>query len=107
MRYNLSWIMRKAWHIFRKGCESFAEALRLAWRAAKAQPENRQRIEAAKAAAEIVEECHSWSGWKSLGREVRHGERCVFQVLVIDPERKTCSRVKSFFTLSQTEPIPA
>ena len=35
-KYNLSSIMGAAWKIFRKGVQSFAEALRLAWANAKA-----------------------------------------------------------------------
>lgn len=37
MKYNLSNIMRSAWVIFRKGVQSFAMALRMAWSNAKAR----------------------------------------------------------------------
>lgn len=65
MKYNLSNIMRSAWTIFRKGVQSFAEALRLAWSNAKAH-------NAAKAEAGVNEETHTWAGWKNLGYEVIH-----------------------------------
>lgn len=100
-------LFRDAWRLFRKLGISFSEALRMAWAKAKATAENKRRAEAAQQNAGVFEECHSWAGWKSLGREVRHGERCVFQVPVIDPERKTGSRVKSYFALSQTDALVA
>ncbi len=50
MRYNLSKIMLKAWSIYRKeGDLPFGECLHRAWLSAKAEGENAQRIEAAKA----------------------------------------------------------
>ena len=36
MRYDLRSIMRSAWRMFRKGIQTFAAALRLAWANAKA-----------------------------------------------------------------------
>lgn len=56
-KYSLSSIMRAAWKFFRKGVSSFSLALRIAWTNAKTQ-------NAAKAAAEITEETHTWYGWK-------------------------------------------
>ena len=47
-KYNLSSIKAAAWKIFRKGAESFAMALSMAWANAKAR-------NAAKAAAGISE----------------------------------------------------
>ena len=47
MKYNLSQIMRAAWRFFRKGVQTFTQALRLAWANAKAHS-------AAKAAAGIT-----------------------------------------------------
>ena len=71
MKYNLSSIMRAAWRIFRKGAESFATALRMAWANAKAH-------RAAKSAAGITEEINTWSGWQKLGYEVAHGSKALF-----------------------------
>ncbi len=57
MKYNLSKIMLKAWSIYRKDSSlSFGECLHRAWLSAKAEGENAQRIEAAKARAGISEE---------------------------------------------------
>lgn len=108
MKYNLSQIMHKAWAIFRKGKITFAEALHRAWQAAKAEPVNEQRVSEAKTAAGISEEVHSWAGWKSLGFEVLHGSKALFQTVVIDAAKgdgKT--RIKSYFGASQVQPIPA
>ncbi len=54
-QYNLSSIMSAAWRIFRKGVQSFAVALRIAWANAKAH-------NTAKEEAGISEETHTWSG---------------------------------------------
>jgi hypothetical protein len=108
MKYNLSQIMHKAWQIFRKGKTTFGEALHRAWQAAKAEPINAELVELAKAAAGISEEVHSWAGWKSLGFEVLHGSKALFQTVVIDAAKgdgKT--RIKSYFGVSQVQPIPA
>ena len=83
MKYNLSKIMTTAWQLFRKYSINFAEALHRAWMAAKAAPINTARIEAAKQAAGIDEECNTWAGWKSIGREVIHGSKALFQVVLI------------------------
>ena len=50
-KYDLSAIMTKAWELFRKTAESFAECLHRAWLSAKAREINEKRIEAAKQAA--------------------------------------------------------
>lgn len=111
MRYNLKAIMSKAWSLFRQAAKktaiSFAEALRRAWKWAKAQEGNNARIDAAITAAGIEEEVHSWAGWQALGRMVIHGEKAILQVVVDTPEKgegKTYR--KSFFTYSQTQPAP-
>ena len=106
MKYNLSKLMKKAWALYRgkKANMTFGEALRRAWKWAKAQNGNAARIEA----AGIDEEMHSWKGWQAMGRMVIHGEKAVLQVVVDTPERgdgKTYR--KSFFTYSQTQPAPA
>ena len=108
MKFDLSQIMTRAWQIFRKSKTTFAEALHRAWQAAKATPENEQRVTEAKEAAGITEEVHSWAGWRRLGFEVVHGSKCLFQAVVIDAAKgdgKT--RVKSFFGASQVQRITA
>lgn len=99
-KYNLSSIMAAAWKIFRKGAESFAKALSMAWANAKAR-------NAAKAAAGISEEAHTWSGWKRLGYEVVHGSKAIFQAVIIDLSTKSGTRKTSYFGLSQVQPIEA
>ena len=74
-KYSLSSIMRAAWKFFRKGVSSFSLALRMAWANAKTQ-------NAAKAAAEITEETHTWYGWKELGYEVVHESKALYQASV-------------------------
>lgn len=99
-KYNLSSIMAAAWKIFRKGAESFAKALSMAWANAKAR-------NAAKAAAGISEEAHTWSGWQRLGYEVVHGSKAIFQAVIIDLSTKSGTRKTSYFGLSQVQPIEA
>ena len=112
MKYNLKAIMMKAWSLYRAAAKknpiSFGEALRRAWKWAKAQNGNAARIEAAANAAGIDEEMPSWAGWQAVGRMVIHGEKAALQVVVDTPEKgdgKTYR--KSFFTYSQTQPAPA
>ena len=111
MKYNMKAIMSKAWHIFKKAMKkasiTFSEALKRAWRWAKVQEMNHNRIEAAATEAGIIEEIHSWAGWQALGRMVIHGEKAILQVVVDTPENgdgKTYR--KSFFTYSQTQIAP-
>lgn len=99
-KYDLHSIMAAAWKIFRKGVESFAQALRMAWANAKAR-------NAAKAAAGISEETHSWSGWKRLGYEVAHGSKALFMATTNDPATKSGFRVVAYFGKSQVQPIEA
>lgn len=99
-KYNLSSIMSAAWKIFRKGVESFAKALRMAWANAKAR-------NAAAEAAGISEEVHSWSGWKHLGYEVAHGSKALFKATTADPATKSGSRIVAYFGASQVQPIEA
>ena len=96
-KYNLSSIMRAAWKFFRKGVSSFSLALRMAWANAKTQ-------NAAKAAAEITEETHTWYGWKELGYEVRHESKAMYKATTQDPATKSGTRVLSFFGASQVQP---
>ena len=99
-KYDLSSIMRAAWSIFRKGFASFRAALRMAWANAKTH-------NAAKAAAGINEETHTWYGWKELGYEVRHESKCLYQAVIADPATKSGTRRTSYFGLSQVQPITA
>ena len=100
MKYNLSQIMRVAWRFFRKGVQTFAEALRLAWANAKAHS-------AAKTSAGITEQTHTWSGWQKLGYEVVHGSKAMYKVVLADPATKSGTRVVSYFGSTQVQPIEA
>lgn len=107
-KYNLSKIMHKAWKLYRKGVSSFAEALHRAWNSAKAAPVNAQRIEEAKQTAGIEEECRTWADWKKQGREVLHGAKAAFQVLLIYASKGDGQTYKaSFFPASVTQPLNA
>ncbi len=104
--YNLSRIMLRAWHNYRKNRAdgmSFGEALHRAWLSAKAEPINTARIETAKAAAGIVEETHTWSEWREIGREVAHGSKALFGCELIYGSKGDGAIYKArFFGLSQT-----
>ena len=99
-KYNLSQIMNAAWRIFRKGAQSFAVALRMAWANAKAH-------NTAKAEARITEETHTWAGWRNLGFEVIHGSAALYKATLRDPATKKGTRVTSYFGVSQVQPISA
>ena len=99
-KYNLSRIMSTAWKFIRKGVQSFAEALRLAWANAKA---HRQ----AKATAGITEDTHTWAGWRNLGYEVIHGSDALYKVIQFDPTTKSGKRIACYFGMSQVQPIIA
>ena len=87
---------------------SFAEALHRAWNSAKAAPVNAQRIEEAKPTAVIEEECRTWADWKKQGREVLHGAKAAFQVLLIYACKGDGQTYKaSFFPASVTQPLNA
>lgn len=106
MKYNMSEIMSKAWSVFRKYAVSFAEALHRAWISAKARPINDQRIADAKAASGITEECNTWTGWRAKGYEVRHGEKSLFQaILIYGSKGDGASYTASFFSASQVDAI--
>ena len=108
MKYNLSEIMHKAWKLYRKGVGSFAEALHRAWNSAKAEPINAQRIEEAQQTAGIEEECRTWADWKKQRREVLHGAKAAFQVLLIYASKGDGQTYKaSFFPASVTQPLSA
>ena len=108
MRYDLRAIMLRAWRLYREGKGSFAECLHRAWISEKAQPVNAQRIEAAKAAAGITEQCNTWAGWKKAGFEVIHGSKALFKaVLVHGSKGDNATFTASFCRASQVQPIPA
>ena len=99
MTYNLHEIMCKAWKLFRKGIGTFAECLHRAWNSAKAE---------AQQTAGIEEECWTWADWKKQGREVLHGARAAFQVLLIYASKGDGQTYKaSFFPASATQPLNA
>ena len=100
MKYNRKRIMAAAWKIFRKGVQSFAVALRMAWANAKTH-------NAAKEAAGINEETHTWSGWKNLGYEVIHESKALYKALLADPATKSGTRITCHFGASQVQPIGA
>ena len=97
-QYDLSSIMSAAWRIFRKGVHSFAVALRMAWANAKTH-------NAAKEAAGISEETHTWAGWRDLGYEVIHESKALYRALLSDPATKSGTRVTCYFGASQVQPI--
>ena len=99
-KYNLSQIMRAAWRFFRKGAQSFAVALRMAWANAKATG-------AAKENAGITEETRTWAGWKALGYEVIHESKALYKVTVNDPATRKGTRIICYFGASQVQPIKA
>ena len=100
MKYNLSYIMRSAWSIFRKGVKSFSEALRMAWSNAKSH-------NTAKEAAGINEETHTWSGWRNIGYEVIHESKALYKAIISDPATKSGTRTMCYFGASQVQPIGA
>ena len=108
MKYNLSRIMTAAWRIFRKFAITFSEALHRAWLSAKAEPINAQRIEDARTAAGITEECATWKGWKDAGFEVIHEMKALFKVVLIYASKGDGQTyTASFFSRSQVQPVTA
>ncbi len=104
MKYDLQKIMYKAWEIYRKGCQTFAEALHRAWNVAKAASINDARVQAAKAAAGVTEDARTWHDWKVNGYEVIHGSKAVFQAVLIWASKGDGKTYKaSFFTRSQVK----
>ena len=69
---------------------------------------NAELVEQAKQAAGISETVNTWSGWRETGYEVKHGEKCLFQVQLHDEVRGPGKTFKaSFFGASQTIPLAA
>ena len=79
-KYNLSQIMAAAWRIFRKGTQSFAVALRMAWANAKAHNK-------AKIAAGIVEETHTWAGGIWVTKSSMRARLCIRQFSATPPPK--------------------
>ena len=109
-KYNLRKLMHKAWNLFRTAAKktaiSFGEALKKAWAWLKVQDANRAIVEAAANANGIVEEYNTWYGWQAMGRMVIHTEKAAFQCEISDPATKKGTRIQSYFTYEQTQPIP-
>ena len=107
-KFDLHKIMRRAWALYRKGVAAFAECLHRAWASAKAQPINDKRIHEAQQDAGIAEPVNTWAGWKAQGREVLHGAKAAFQVLLIYASKGDGASYKaSFFPESLTQPMNA
>lgn len=108
MKYDLREIMLRAWRLFRKLGISFGECLHRAWITAKAEPVNERRIQEAKQAAGISEDCNTWAGWKELGYEVIHGSKALFGAALIWGSKGDGAEYKArFFSRSQVQPISA
>lgn len=108
MRYNLKVIMSRAWAICKKYVVSFSEALRRSWAAAKAEPVNAERINAAKAEAGVTEDCNTWSGWRAKGFEVIHGSKALFGCDLIYAAKGLGQIYKArFFGASQVQALTA
>ena len=99
-QYSHRNIMHTAWNLFRKCVETFAAALRMAWANAKAH-------NAAKTAAAVTEEAHTWAGWRELGYEVIHESKALYRAILHDPTTKNGTRVTCYFGVSQVQPIEA
>lgn len=110
MKYDLSRLFKKAWSLYRqalkKGNANFGNALRAAWTWIRVQASNAALVEGAAQAAGIVEEFHTWSGWRALGRMVIHTSGAAFKVTVADPLTRSGSRVMSYFVYSDTQAAP-
>lgn len=103
MKYDLRAIMLRAWELYRKGKGlSFAECLHRAWLTEKAKPVNAARVENARNAAGIDEECRTWSGWREAGYEVIHGSKALFGCELIHGSKGDGAIYKAhFFGASQ------
>ena len=107
MQYNRSQVMRRAWNTYHDARRhgmwiSFSDCLRKAWAAVKTAVRNAAIVAAAKAAAGITETIDTWYGWKEAGREVLHGSKAVFQVVLEKVSQPGKVYTASYFTLSQT-----
>lgn len=107
MNYNLRKIMLRAWANYRKNRTlSFGECLHRAWISAKAEKTNQDRIENAKATAEVTEEVNTYSGWKTAGYEILHGSKALFGVDLIWGSRGDGATYRAlFFGRSQVQAL--
>ena len=106
MKYDLRAIMLRAWKNYREGGLTFAEALHRSWLSAKAEPINAARIEAAKAAAGVLEDVATWAGWRDAGYEVIHGSKALFGCDLIYGSKGDGAIYKArFFGASQVRAI--
>ena len=92
--YDCKKIMKAAWRLFKAHTAAFADCLRRAWKAAKA---NAERIR--KAANGLT--VRTWYGWREIGRRVRHGQHAVFQIDLLKADGSNYRA--SFFTDEQLE----
>ena len=105
--YDMSALMKYAWRIYRNKankCDTFAEALRRAWKAFDFADGNHKRTDDMAKSLGITERFRTWSGWTEEGRKVKHEEKAAFQVLIDIPEKgigKTF--LASYFLYSQTD----
>ena len=110
MKYNLSKLMKKAWSLYRKAMNkidmTFGQALKAAWAWLKVQETNDMKVNAVANELGIVEEFHTWAGWKYMGRMVIHTSEAAFKVEVADPTTKKGTRINSYFVYSDTQPAP-
>ena len=112
MKYDLTYIMTRAWDIFRKvkhyHAETFGEALHRAWGEYKAKDDVADIIADAIAESGITETLCTWFDFFRKGREVRHGEEHVLRVEIPYPAWGDGRTKKlDFFTEAQTDPITA
>ena len=85
---------------------TFAEALHRSWLSAKAEPVNAERIQTAKNEAGITEQTETWSRWKELGYEVRHGSKSLFGAELIYGAKGDGAVYKArFFGKSQVQAV--
>lgn len=106
MKYDLQGIMIAAWAICRKLKINFPEALHRAWLSEKAIPINAQRIKEAQETAGIMEECHTWYGWKEKGYEVQHGSKALFGARLVWGSRGDGAIYEArFFGASQVQEV--
>lgn len=108
MEWNRREIMLKAWATFRKngGGITFAESLHRSWQSAKSRPLNEARIQAAKEAAGVTEECKTYADWRKAGFEVIHGSKALFKCDLIHASKGDGKVFRAnFFSASQVRAI--
>ncbi len=86
-------VMNRAHKFFREGMGEWAECLRNAWADVKA-------IKVAK--AKVNEPVMTYVDWLAIGREVAHGVKAIFKVVLHDAKTKNGTRVTPFFGYTDT-----